>query len=328
MDEMTLLRGHYNAQLPPSPQAVSAARARMLEHARETSSGLAPAGAGGPEGRGARAARVTSLRTRRWPGPAGAALAAAAAAIAVAVTSTGAPAGRPHSPRPGPTAQAMPLSAGQILLAAATTAAHARRGSGIYWHVTWLQRNNPASLPQVTQTWSRPDGRSWQLGGKASSRLVSLSQPRQFDLSGVDLTFRQLPRLPGSPQALQAWLAAAIRPGDVVTSAGRPGAAEQKQWVYQSLLALIGPMPAPPKVRAAAFRDIASDPDVTSIGRVPGGQELQFHAFSGLAAVVINPATAQVVRTNFLVLNGGAILWIPAPATLTLVSGWSDRLPG
>ena len=33
------------------------------------------------------------------------------------------------------------------------------------------------------------------------------------------------------------------------------------------------------------------------------------------------------MRTNFLVLNGGVILWIPAPATLTLVSGWSDRLP-
>jgi hypothetical protein len=272
---------------------------------------------------------VTLPRKRRWPVPAGAALAAAAAAVAVAVvvTFSSAPAGKVQGTRPRSTGQAVQLSASQILLAAATTAEQAHQGSGTYWYVKWLQRNSPSSALQVTQTWSLPDGRSWQLGGKAGNRLVTVFQPRQFDLSGVDLSFRQLQRLPTTPRALQAWLAVAVRDGGAVTSAGRPGATEQRQWVFQSLLALIGPMPAPPKVRAAAFREIASYPDVTSLGPVPGGRELQFHAFNGLARVVINPATAQVVQTNFLVLSGGAILWIPAPASLTLVSGWSDSLP-
>ncbi|MFG2007320.1 hypothetical protein ACGFNU_50040 [Spirillospora sp. NPDC048911] len=73
----------------------------------------------------------------------------------------------------------------------------------------------------------------------------------------------------------------------------------------------------------AAFRAIASYPNVKSTGKVPGGQGLQFPSeYGDTVRMVIDPATSQVRQTNVLVwLDGGE--W-GTSGTYTLTTEWTN----
>ena len=61
------------------------------------------------------------------------------------------------------------------------------------------------------------------------------------------------------------------------------------------LISLVSQLPAPPKVRAAAFQAIASYPNVKSLGAVKGGQGLLISFGEGTpASLVVDPATSQI----------------------------------
>jgi hypothetical protein len=113
-----------------------------------------------------------------------------------------------------------------------------------------------------------------------------------FRLGVLEVSFERLQRLPAEPDALMASIATSIEHSDVRTMGVRPDAAMRKRLVFGGLVSLVSQLPAPPKVRAAAFRAIASYPDVKNLGPVDGGQGLQFplSTIGPPAATVLLPA--------------------------------------
>jgi hypothetical protein len=302
-----------------------------------------------------RPAEQATRRTRRPVLLAGALTAvAAAAAVAVAI-GTGGP-GRPGGESVTPAVS--PLSGRQVLLAAATTAERKPASSGTYWYVKTVSADGNDDRPLQWESWTRHDGQSWYRGEKTGGKVVKEALTIPFSLGGPDVSFERLQKLPTRPDALKAWIADFVKHSDVRTSAGRPDAGMQKQMVFDGLISLVSLLPAPPKVRAAAFRAIASYPNVENLGPVKGGQGLRFplsperptaavpspstedeaqwakdqalkaKAERGQdddARLVIDLATSQIRETNYFVTTDGAEY--KAPGGATLVTGWTNVLP-
>jgi hypothetical protein len=142
------------------------------------------------------------------------------------------------------------------------------------------------------ETWTRHDGRSWFRGDKTGDRIRRVFQPVPFRLGVLEVSFERLQKLPTEPDALMASIATSIKHSDVRTMGVRPDAAMRKRLVFGGLVSLVSQLPAPPKVRAAAFRAIASYPDVKNLGPVDGGQGLRFplSTIGPPAATVLPPA--------------------------------------
>jgi hypothetical protein len=99
-------------------------------------------------------------------------------------------------------------------------------------------------------------------------------------------------RLPTPPSALSAWIAKSIKN----SKTGQVPVGAEEIYVPRTLISLLYELPAPPKVRAAAFRVLASLPNIKSLGAVKGGRGLLIT--SGKAAeedkLVIDPRTSLV----------------------------------
>ena len=230
--------------------------------------------------------------------------------------------------------------------AAATTAAARPAGSGTYWYVR--ETTSEPGFYYSEESWMRPDGEAWVLGGKSGGKLLKYSDqlPRgatPFQLAGNpgamsalegvpmethvsvpyawragQVTFRQLQHLPTNPAGLKAWLVAFNRNYDNLD-----GTPDPQHWaVFDSLTILVAELPAPPLVRAAAFRVIASLPNVTSLGAVNGGQGLLVSLSRHLhATLVVDPATSQVRYT--LTASGTA----QSPSSVSEIGWWTNHLP-
>jgi len=227
-------------------------------------------------------------------------------------------------------------SARQVLLAFATAAARAPGTTGKYWyvHATFL-----SGFPDTFDTWMLRDGVNWVRAYKTHERVIKA--PREgpgwflevsplFDLQFKagkppaktdpkwpgEVTFGQLQRLPGTPAALKAWIVAFDR--DFTESMGGtpvyPG-----EGVFVCLTSLIADLPAPPPVRAAAFRVLATLPDIR---RVDGGKGLRFGLGKhGYATLVVEPATSAL--RDILVMpnpNGRRL-------SLLVTARWVNRVP-
>jgi hypothetical protein len=210
------------------------------------------------------------------------AVAAATAAVVIGIGGSGGSGGGSVTPA------ATSLSARQVLLAAAVTAERTPESSGTYWYVKTVLAGSKDSKSLQWENWTQRGGRTWFRGDKSGGKVVEIARPIPFRLGGPDVSFEQLQKLPTEPDTLKSWIAEALKHSDVRTSAGRPDANMQKQFVFDGLISLVSQLPAPPKVRAAAFRAIASYPNVRSLGAVKGGQGLQFSL-----PVVPPPASAQ-----------------------------------
>jgi hypothetical protein len=106
----------------------------------------------------------------------------------------------------------------------------------------------------------------------------------------------------------------------------------QERFVFDGLISLVSQLPAPPKVRAAAFQAIASYPNVESLGAVKGGQGLLISFGEGTPArLVVDPATSQIREANFFVTADGGELSAGGssadPGSFTLVAEWTNELP-
>lgn len=244
--------------------------------------------------------------------------AAAAAAAAVVVIGAGGPGGAGGG--------SAPVTAGaagqQILLAAATSAERMPATSGTYWHL------RTESTDTDWETWTRRDGRTWVRGAKTNNKMMALPGAAPFRLGGPEVTFDQLQTLPTEPAALKEWIADSVRNSDVRTSAGKPDAATREQMVFDGLLSLVAQLPAPPKVRAAAFQAIAAYPEVKSTGATEGGQGLLIRLGGESAArLVVDPDTARIRKTNFFVTADGARVSTGGDAMFALTAEWTDQLP-
>ncbi|QRP47969.1 CU044_5270 family protein [Amycolatopsis sp. FDAARGOS 1241] len=252
-------------------------------------------------------------RRRRRPLVLGTGLAAAAAAAIVVATLPGAPA---EAPRPQAVA---PVVTGQdVLLAAATVAAKAPSETGTYWHVVTTSRD------LTYESWTTADGHQWFRGAKSGGRVVPLGQSNPFRLGVVDVTLDQLRALPTDPTALRDWIAEALKHSDARTSAGPLTASDREQALLESLVSLVSALPAPPGVRAAAFRAIAAYPGVRDLGAVPGGRGL---VLPGEERLVVAPATGRVNGTSTFVTADGAVYHLDDPRGAAISAEWTDSLP-
>ncbi|WP_329094538.1 CU044_5270 family protein [Actinomadura citrea] len=255
---------------------------------------------------------------------AGIAAATAAAAVVVGIAGTGGAEGAKESPSLSATGSP---SGRQVLLVAATTALKAPAGSGTYWHVKTIYTDRDGGARTTMESWTGRDGRVWWKGGKTQGRVVMLTRPAPFRLGGPAVTLAQLQELPATPGGLKAWIAAAVKKSDVTTSAGRPDAAAQERLVFEGLLSLVSQLPAPPQVRAAAFRAVASYPDVKDLGPVKGGQGLSISFGGGRKAnLVIDPKTSRITDTDYFVSADGA--QVTAPGGAEIVAEWTSAAPG
>jgi hypothetical protein len=304
MDDDLRALGLLLAKPGPSSQTVERGR-RQLEQAI-----LRPASR--------RRATTRPSRTRRLA--AGAVLtAAAAAAVTVAVVPGG-----PFNTAP------VRLSARQVLLAAATAAA-AQPSSGTYWHVkeVYDMDQPPFGHPQGTWTWTRytqetwtnRQGAFWVPDSAAGKGVVPLGGPAGFSLASSDLTFNQLQRLPESPAALKAWITHSFEhPADAVM--GVPTASVLPGYVLTTLVRLITDMPVPPAVRAAAFRALASTPNVTSLGPADGGQAL---LITGPPPPPINRPGVKVPRGPVPAGDTELIIDTTTAQVRSIITSWSTE---
>jgi hypothetical protein len=247
---------------------------------------------------------------------AGTGFVAAAAAAVVAISATQAtPVDSPQA-----TQETKTVTGQEILLAAADGAQRSPEGTGTYWHLT------VDGSGDRFEYWVKPDGQTWFRGAKTNGAVMSMGVHRSkpFSLVAVDLTLAELRALPKDPDALKAWIAEALKRSDAKTSAGKLTESDRKRAEFQSLISLVSALPAPPEVRAAAFRAIASYPGVKSLGEVPGGQGLELPEGQRL---VIDPATGRVNRTSVYVTMDGALYSVADPGGVKIDAGWVNTLP-
>ncbi|KOX34186.1 hypothetical protein ADK67_04345 [Saccharothrix sp. NRRL B-16348] len=266
--------------------------------------------------------RASRKRTGWVTAGIGLTVAAAAAAVAFS-TLPGAPADGITADDATTSPSARAASGPEVLLAAATAAQGSPEESGAYWYVA-------VTFPdeRVDEYWiKRDDGGGWFRGVKTRGEAIPLRvhRPKPFSLVAVDLTLDELRALPTDPEALRTWIAEALEHSDAKTSAGPFTAADRERATFESLIALVSTVPAPPEVRAAAFRAIASYPEVESVGAVPGGQGL---VLPGGRRLVVDPATGRVNGTSVFVTMDGAVYSVADPAGARIDAEWTDTMPG
>ncbi|MEV7044707.1 CU044_5270 family protein [Amycolatopsis sp. NPDC051061] len=244
-------------------------------------------------------------RKRVLPLAIGTGLAAAAAAVAAVVTTV------PGPPAPPPPPQAVvPVDPGrQVLLAAATAAERAQVGTGKYWHTT-------TKVGKATwEYWTTTDGQEWYRDENNHRKIMLLPQARPIRINGDDdVTLSTILALPPDPAALRNWLSEGL------TRHGTP-AHELDIAVLEGLIDLVSTVPAPPAVRAAAFRAVAEDPGVTGLPdgkgvRLPGGGRL-----------VVDPATGQVDSSSVFLDRDGKPATNGNGDTFAVSGEWTDDLP-
>jgi hypothetical protein len=305
MDELTALRDGWGAPEPPTGSAYTMARTGLM---REISGGTKPA----PH-RARRRWRVGLV----WLTSGTAVTAAAAAAVVLALSA------QTSDPTRLPTQLGAGTGTGQqILLAAAKTAESQPAGKGAYWHIsqTMLDRVNNKVAPQ--ETWTAPDGTGFMRTGNGT---VTAIVPDGFQVGLEKLTFAQVQQLPTDPAKLTDWMTRSFTKPSTGTSAD-----EIQGEVAFALIRVLWDAPAPPAVRAAAFRAFAAMSNVTNLGNRDGGTVLKIAVspppadkFAGgklpagadsLTIVIDTTTTAVLSVTNY-------------QGTDKIDAGWTTNVP-
>ncbi|MFD0855673.1 hypothetical protein ACFQ07_25755, partial [Actinomadura adrarensis] len=198
------------------------------------------------------------------------------------------------------------------LLAAATTAESRPASSGTYWHVATEMVSPDGKIRLTSGTWTRRDGQTWISVERGKISKLPNRQPIKLRTTDIDLDGIQ--RLPTDPDALLATLRKHTK--------GRPSQVPNGPTIML-LQELLNRVPAPPKVRAAAFRSLASLPNIKNLGRVEGGYALEFSLDDGGTRMVVDPKTTTVNAQGFTSLGGGRQS-MPADTT---TGRWTDELP-
>lgn len=255
---------------------------------------------------------------RRRPGV-GLALVAASAAcsalVAVGVVATGDPAPTASPAPTGTTSRTGPsaptraaLSGKEVLLAAATTAEQSPESSGRYWYQalqsTWMMpgvTEPPPLNPEKTyldEYWNDRDGNLWYArNGKKPKHLPA---KKGFYTIFHYFTFEELQNLPADPAALRD-LTRKYYEEESAKDGDHTRLVSMDAIIAGSLVELLYEVPAPPKVRAAAFRAIAELPEVEYIGAVDGGIAVRYPVGPDKETVVVDPGTSllrSVLRTG------------------------------
>ncbi|WP_187414879.1 hypothetical protein [Nonomuraea sp. PA05] len=244
-------------------------------------------------------------RGRGWLLPTLGMAVAAAAAVAVILTGALPPAAAPASGR-------------DVLLMAAASAERIPSGTGAYWHITRTWQS--VDGPEAQESWTGRDGRRWTRNEPYATPGAVVEDPAPFRLMGAEIGFADLEALPSEPEELKRRLAELPRHDHAMMPADREGA------LVSPLITLITELPAPARVRSAAFEALAGTPGVENAGPVEGGQELRI-PFAGKLTIkmVVDPDAARVVRANVLLTSeGGSAM---SNSYISVTTGWTDELP-
>jgi hypothetical protein len=272
-----------------------------------------------------RAAARGPARRRRFIWPVAALGAAAAATAAIVVVSDLSPTATPNTATPNGPPPPAAVSGRQILLAAATTAETRPAGAGTYWHVKTVYGDSRSS--ESRESWTRRDGREYWRNGSARPALIHGTTA--FDVADAQMTFRRIQELPTSPAALKAEITRLLDPNLLPPGAKVIGPGRNPRLIL-SLIDLLARVPAPPKVRAAAFRVIAGLPGVTRAGSASGGQTLLIRGDAGDMSLVVDPATSLVrgwsIASPDMRERGAA--WMADQYCSIPTAEWTSRRPG
>jgi hypothetical protein len=250
---------------------------------------------------------------RRWwviAAPATAAAAVTALAVTLAVLASAA---SPVIEGPAPrSAGTPPQAARQILLAAAAKVAQQHPGK--YWHFSFTSEtiniSDSGGGPPVDQWvdhkgtwWTNPECKQ----GLTDGAVMYLAGGLSDALDTTKLTYNLVKHWPTDPAGLTARIAS-------YDSAKNDDLA--------ALAELETEVPAPPGVRAAAYRAMAGLPGVQYQGTVKGGRTVYIPPRDGGPMVlVINPATGLIHAES----------WQPEPNITSvdtyLVAQWANHLP-
>jgi hypothetical protein len=149
---------------------------------------------------------------------------------------------------------------------------------------------------------------------------------------GLNPPFSALQKLPTDPKALRALAARNV---------AKPG---MPYSLVEVLIGLLTDQPAPPKVRAAAFRALADVPGVRLLGpaadpRGRKGKALVYLSSTPAAGqvktqLIIDTRTSQVLATTIsgsktVRTRSGAMKTMPVPPStrLYLAAGWTNESP-
>ncbi|MEU4378925.1 CU044_5270 family protein [Micromonospora echinofusca] len=211
---------------------------------------------------------------------------------------------------------------------------------------SWYGHRELGSRPRGAE-----DERAWRAAGSPTEWTLAVDGPTKLVLStrpgegrldrepGAPryledlgrLTLKQVRQLPDEPGALRAWVTERIRTG---RDAGYPaGSAESDSLLFGHLSRLLLDTPAPPKVRAAAFRILADIPGVRSLGVVQdvrgrSGQGVEFRSGPRTERLIVDTSTHRLLASTVVSIPKGAA----APgdkerSTLVLTADWSDAAP-
>ncbi|GAA3236959.1 CU044_5270 family protein [Actinocorallia longicatena] len=241
-------------------------------------------------------------------------LGAVAAAALVAAASIGA-------------TKAADLSARPVLMAAASTAETTPPVTGRYWYTDtgWAVKGTVSGKKMrprsgTTRIWVDRADHAWiaQDGGKPVE-----SKGWTFNLCDKSVRFADIQALPTDPAALRAKMTDAMKNNDD----GPVPAADQDRFVTGCMADLLYSLPAPAKVRAAAFRSLAAMPESRDLGtRKDGlgrsGKGLLIDNGAVKTTLIIDPRTSTVLE-HVLVASG--IKSVEQRYTVR-TAAWTDRL--
>jgi hypothetical protein len=358
-DELQMVRDLLTAP-PPTAEVTSSARARLMA----TTAGQQPHR---PRRRSAR----LLAGVPRWRLAVTALATAAAVAVAATLLTSGQGAGRP--PAGGGTAQ---LTARDVLLTAATAAAGADAvpSTGKYGVRTWVSGDllaaGPNSRPYVIEqregvsvTWvptapgeafnyhsadytsSLPTSgarAAWVADGSPALPREAGQRPRltkyeaNLELGNEDLTFAQWRALPSSAAGLKQAIINGLR------AKPKPGEGDQPGGVIgitAECVGLIESAMVTPAVRAAAFRVLATMPDIGLMGQVTDplgrpGYGITLPGAGGMSQEQSggNDATRSAHRVLVISLSGTVLAeeYFTAAPTTSLISRMpaSGAIPG
>ncbi|WP_106396847.1 CU044_5270 family protein [Actinocorallia populi] len=229
----------------------------------------------------------------------------------------------------GPVPAEPPTDAATILLAAAERAETTPTETGKYWHVrafSFLGQDYNKPDPHSTgerESWTTTDGLAWMKSAKEPLRKFRTGG--KFTLCHKEITYRQLAELPTDPDALYARLHRLATHNGI----GPILPQDRKLFTATCMLSLLADQPAPPRVRAAAFRSLAGLPEAESLGtqRDPAGREgtvLRITYGGTWEKLIIDPETGIVLAMERVETREGQTL---VQKTVFYEVGWTDTPP-
>lgn len=208
---------------------------------------------------------------------------------------------------------------------------------------SWRGRRELGVLPYKSadeQAWRAAGAPTeWTLGTDSPHKVVvsahpgegtlvrDTNPPRYLEDLG-QLGLEQVRALPDEEGALRAWVTRGVE-----TKMDAPAGSTLGNFLLSGFLSrMLLDTPAPPKVRAAAFRILADVPGVRSLGTVQdesgrSGQGVEFRFESNTVRLIVDPSTQRLLGSKESSTVEGGKHPGKQRSTVVLTAQWSDAAP-